>query len=172
MPQIGKLFLLWLKKDDNFIRINLKKLKFFRAKTKPLLGLMMTLDKTPYLDPDVEEERQKNIQALGVRYCVDKIQIGMFYRPSPGAGRNFSVEWEASFSSKSLCWLSWEYDHKLLRVCIGDKMTEQTGSSIVIRFSNIRKLGIGCDFGNPCMFGLSTSDATGILLIGDVRSML
>lgn len=110
----------------------------------------MTLDKTPYLDPDIEEERQRTIRALDVHLRIDKVQIGLFYRPSPGAGREFSIEWEGSFIDKSLGWLSWEYEHKLMRVRIGDPMTEQTNSSIVIQFSNIRKLGINYDFGNPC----------------------
>jgi RNA-dependent RNA polymerase len=78
------------------------------------------------------------------------VQVGLFYRPHPGANRNFSIEWEASFTDKSLGWLSWEYERKLIRIQIGDRMTEQIGSSIVIKFSNIRKLGVNYDFGNPC----------------------
>ena len=138
-----------MKKESNGITINEKQLKFFPAKTKPFLALAMTLDKTPYVDPDIEEERQKTIRALNVHLRIDNIQVGLFYRPSPNAGRNFSIEWECSLTDNSIGWLSWEYEHKLIRVRIGDPMTEQTGSSIVIKFSNIRKLGINCDFGNP-----------------------
>jgi RNA-dependent RNA polymerase len=151
MSQIGQKFLKWIRKDNNCIEIREKNLKFFPAKTRPLLGLAMTLDKTPYLDPDIEEERQTKIRLLNdANFRVDKVQIGLFYQPSPGKNRNFSIEWEGSFMDKSLGWLFWEYDHKLIRVQIGNRMTEETGSSIVIKFSNIRKLGINYDFGNPC----------------------
>lgn len=141
-----------MRKENNRIKVGLnnKTLKFY-ATSKPIdRGLAATLDKTPYLNPDIEEERQSKNRALDVHLRVDKVQIGLFYRPSPGANRNFSVEWEDSFTDKSLGWLFWEYDHKLIRVRLGDPMTEQTGRNIVIKFSNIRKLAINYDFGNPC----------------------
>jgi RNA-dependent RNA polymerase len=116
----------------------------------PDRALAATLDKTPYVDPDIEAERQVKMRALDVQLRVDKVQIGLFYRPEPTANRCFSVEWEASYTDKSIGWLYWEYEHKLIRIQIGDRMTEQTGSSIVIKFSNIRKLGAHYDFGNPC----------------------
>ena len=149
LSQIGQTFLKWNRKENNSIEVNAKKLKFFPAATKPAFALAMTLDKTPYIDPDIEEERQEKIRKLDVSLRVDKVQFGLFYRPPLGVTRNFSVEWEG-FANKSLVWLFWEYDHKLIRVRIGDPMTEQTCSSVVIRFSNIRKLGISYDFGNPC----------------------
>ena len=31
-------------------------------------------------------------------------------------------------------------------------MTEEIGSNVAISFANIRKVAIGIDFGNPCMF--------------------
>lgn len=110
----------------------------------------MTLDKTPYLDPEIEAERQDKIRKLNVQLRVDKVQIGLFYRTSTGANHSFSIEWEGSFIENSTGWLSWEYEYKRIRVQIGDSMTEQTGSSVVVKFSNIRKLGVNYDFGNPC----------------------
>jgi len=159
MSQIGQRFLKWVRKETNYIQVGKKNLKFFPAKTRPLLGLAMTLDKTPYLDPDIEEERQKKIRFLTDHLLrIDKVQFGLFYRPSPAKGRCFSIEWEGSFTNKSIGWLSWEYEHKLIRVQIGNRMTEETGSSIVIKFSNIRKLGIDYDFGNPCRFAVIASN--------------
>jgi RNA-dependent RNA polymerase len=141
----------WLKRDPkNQIKLGKKKIWFNHSESKPHRALAATLDKTPYVDPDIEAERQDKIRKLDVQLRVDKVQVGLFYRPHPGANRNFSIEWEASYTDKSLGWLSWEYEHKLIRIQIGDRMTEQIGSSIVIKFSNIRKLGVNYDFGNPC----------------------
>lgn len=110
----------------------------------------MTLDKTPYINPDIEEERQQKMRELDVHLRVDKVQMGLFYRQTPGANRSFSIEWEGSLVDRSLGWLSWEYEHQLMRVRVGDPMTEQTGFSIVVKFSNVRKLAVHYDFGNPC----------------------
>lgn len=110
---------------------------------------MATLDKTPYLNPDIEEELQEKKRLLDVSLRVDKVQIGLFYRPAPGANRSFSVEWEDHYTEKSLGWLGFEYEHKLIRIRLGDPMTEQIGSNIVIKFANIRKLAVSHDFGNP-----------------------
>lgn len=128
--------------QKNHIEVGTRKLRFFAADRPAPRVLAAKLDKTPYLDPDIEAERQDKIRKLGVRHRVDKIQIGLFYRRSPGASRNFSVEWEDSFIENSLAWLSWEYQHKRIRLQIGNPATEQRGSSIIIKFSNIRKLGV------------------------------
>lgn len=148
---MGKVFLKWLRRDKkNHIKVGRNKLWFNHSDTKPPRALAATLDKAPYVSPDIEAERQDKIRKLDVQLRVDKVQFGLFYRERPGASRNFSIEWEGSYTNKSVGWLSWEYEHKLIRIQTGDRMTETTGASIVVKFSNIRKLGVNYDFGNPC----------------------
>ena len=147
--KMGGVFKAWCQREGNFIEVGKKKLRFYPSTSKPQRGLAMTLDKTLYVDPDIEEERQYKIRALTEYICVIKVQIGLFFRPSPGANRIFSVERELELDH-TLGYLFWEYEHKLLRVRLGNNMTEEKGASIVIKFSNIRKWAIDYDFGNPC----------------------
>ncbi|KAF7980169.1 hypothetical protein HWV62_39639 [Athelia sp. TMB] len=151
--QVGNTFMKWYRKEGNRIKVGGKRntLKFYPSRTPPRRDLLTTLDKTPYLNPDIEEELQEKKRLLDVSIRVDKVQMGLFYRPAPGQNRNFSIEWESHFVEKSLGWLGWEYEHKLIRVRLGDPMIEQTGHNIVIKFSNIRKLAISHDFGNPAL---------------------
>lgn len=148
-PKIGHVFKAWYHREGNLIKVGKKKLRFYPSSSKPLRGLAMTLDKTLYIDPDIEETRQDKIRALSEYLCVIKVQIGLFYRPGSGANRTFSVERELDLD-KSLGYLFWEYEHKLLRVRLGNNMTEEKGANIVIKFSNIRKWAVDYEFGNPC----------------------
>ncbi|KAI0672875.1 RdRP-domain-containing protein [Trametes maxima] len=111
--------------------INGRKMRLFRAKKMPGRGLRETLDKTPYLEPDEEEKHEEKLYA------------------SMTAPRIFSNEYEISHRDRGAGLLWFEYDHKLIRIQVGDKMTEQIGSNIAITFSNIRRLAVGIDFGNP-----------------------
>ena len=78
-----------------------------------------TLDKTPYLPPEIEEEREQILDKLNVRLYVDKLQFGVFYRKaedSMQASRRFSNEYELSYRNKSAGLLHIEHDHKLIRI--------------------------------------------------------
>ncbi|KAI6013233.1 RNA dependent RNA polymerase-domain-containing protein [Pisolithus marmoratus] len=113
-------------------------------------GLEMTLERAPFIDPDIAQERQKKIDALQDRFCVCKVQIGTFYRPDnagPCDSRAFSIEWETDLKQRSMAWLKFEYDHKLMRVEIGDPATESTRYDVVVKFHNIAKMALGCSFG-------------------------
>ncbi|OSX65461.1 hypothetical protein POSPLADRAFT_1134844 [Postia placenta MAD-698-R-SB12] len=150
--KIGDKFLKWLHDDGNEVRINTRKMRFFRSKSKPAQGLALTLEKTPYLDPDIEEEREQKLEKLDVGLHVDIVQFGVFYRRkgSPkSVPRAFSTELEISHEDKGAGLLWFEYDHKLIRVQMGDKMTEEIALNIVISFANIRKIAIGLDWGKP-----------------------
>ncbi|KAF8798201.1 RdRP-domain-containing protein [Phlegmacium glaucopus] len=139
---------------NNPITIDKKKLKFFK-KGIPYKGLALTLEKTPYVNPDIEEERQKKLRALEAKLRVDCVQFGVFYRPTypsnekePLRAREFSIEWEGNYAKHSIGWLGFDYDHKLIRITLGSELTEETGSSLAINFSTIQKIGIGHD-GKP-----------------------
>ncbi|OBZ65791.1 RNA-dependent RNA polymerase 1 [Grifola frondosa] len=119
---------------------------------KPKPGVAEILEKTPYLDPAIEEFKSATIEKLNLGIHVKIIQFGVFYR-RPGdpmtASRMFSNEYEISHKSKSAGILAFEYEHKLIRIVLGDPSTEQIQHNIAITFANIRKFAIGLDFGNP-----------------------
>jgi RNA-dependent RNA polymerase len=113
-------FLKWV--NESPIKIAGKKVKFFRSRSaRPYVAL--TLDKTPYVNPDLEEEHQKKVWELQDLLRVDAVQFGFFYRPKypsndrePLSPRAFSIEWEHSYVTESIGWLAFEYDHKLIRL--------------------------------------------------------
>jgi RNA-dependent RNA polymerase len=89
-------FLRWTQKGTNHIQVGGRRLRFDCVAEAPPWVLADILEKTPFLDPDIEERRERKKRELdGVPPLpVDQIQIGTFYRVSPGALRDFSVEWE------------------------------------------------------------------------------
>lgn len=122
---IGLKFLACLDKEP--LRVFKKKLKFNKRSGAPPTHVVETLAKTPYLDPNIEEERQNTIIALDEQLRVDAIQFGCLYRPkyptSPKerlAPRSFSIEWDQDFTKKSVAWLRFDYDHKLFRITVSD----------------------------------------------------
>lgn len=117
---IGSKFLNWVKATP--IKIEGKKIKFYRRGYPPP-GLAITLDKTPYINPDIEEERHQKLWDLQDLFRLDAIQFGVFHRPKypskpeePLTSRAFSIEWERTYVSESIGWLGFEYDHKLIRI--------------------------------------------------------
>lgn len=86
---------------------------------RPMRKKTEALDKTPYLPPEIEEEREQILEKLDVRLYVDKVQFGVFYRnadDSVQASRRFSNEYELSHKDKSAGILHIEYEHKLIRI--------------------------------------------------------
>ncbi|PCH37887.1 hypothetical protein WOLCODRAFT_65369 [Wolfiporia cocos MD-104 SS10] len=149
--KIGEKFLAWLRRPENNIRIHGRKIRLFPGKNKPQYGIIQTLLKAPYVPPETEEERQQKLRKVDVSLHVDKIQIGVFYRPAnalPGSSRAFSNECEISHQDKGAGMMWFEYDHKLIRIQ-ADQITDQIAYNIAITFANIRRLAIGFDFGNP-----------------------
>ncbi|KAK1227232.1 hypothetical protein PQX77_009776 [Marasmius sp. AFHP31] len=151
--KIAHRFLDWVKETP--LKINGKKIKFFASKDsgkKPREwhSTILTLQRTPYIDPDVEERHAQKLFDLQCSLRVDKVQFGVFFRPSSGVGgqaksREFSIEWERDYVKESTAWLSFEYDHKLIRIKLGNSMTEHTGYSVAISFASIMKIGYGND---------------------------
>lgn len=77
------------------------------------------LDKTPYLPPEIEEEREHILDRLNIRLYVHKLQFGVFYRKpedSMQASRRFSNEYELSYRNSSAGVLHIEYERKLIRI--------------------------------------------------------
>jgi RNA-dependent RNA polymerase len=118
---IGNKFHRWI--QDSPLKMKGKKLKFFRLGLPKERGLAVTLDKTPFVNPDLEEEHQKKLWDLQDSFRVDTVQFGFFYRPKypsnnsePLSPRAFSIEWEHNCATESIGWLSFEYEHKLIRL--------------------------------------------------------
>ena len=121
--RLGDKFFKWLIHSpgdhDEEITLNGRKLRFFKGKNKPTRNLTQILEKAPYLPPEIEEAREDKLRKLDTSVHVNKIQFGIFYRPAgaaPGAGREFSNEFEISHQEKGAGILWFEYDHKLIRI--------------------------------------------------------
>ncbi|KAI6013327.1 RNA dependent RNA polymerase-domain-containing protein [Pisolithus microcarpus] len=157
---IGKRFSQLYHRDEISVTVNERKLKFRPTRGNVAMVLEMTLEKAPFIDPDIERERQKKLVALQDGFVVCKVQIGIFYRPDnarPSDPRAFSIEWEKDLVRKSMAWLNFEYDHKLMRIEIGHSTMEATRYSVVVNFNSIHKLAMGCDFAeNYICFDLMT----------------
>ncbi|KAG2020116.1 calcium ion transporter [Coprinopsis cinerea AmutBmut pab1-1] len=143
---IGRKFLDDVKETP--IKLSKQKLKFRKCSQPPKKYIVETLAKTPFVSPDIEEKHAKTLEALEEKLRIDTLQFGVYYRPSYPGGRAFSVEWEKNYTVESAAWLHFEYDHKLIRLKLGDELREKIGHNVNISFASIRKIGVGYDW-NP-----------------------
>jgi len=117
---MGRQFAYFVQKNP--IKIDGQQLKFYKTEERVPLHVAMTLEKTPYINPDQEEKRQQKLYDLEEQLRVDEVQFGVFYRSYPkvksttAPPRAFSVECKLNFATKSLGWLHFDYDHKFIRV--------------------------------------------------------
>lgn len=117
--KVGDKFMKLIYEEHVPIVLNDRRMRFFRSKSKPSRGLKETLEKTPYLEPELEEKREEKLRKLDVGLYVDKLQFGIFYRRPKDpmtASRIFSNEYEVSHRDKGAGLLWFEYDHKLIRI--------------------------------------------------------
>ncbi|THU88603.1 RdRP-domain-containing protein [Dendrothele bispora CBS 962.96] len=148
---IGYSFLDYVKEKP--LKIEGKRVKFFKKGDRdgvPPKWITQTLQKAPYIDPGIEEEYSNKLLELQDAFRVDSVQFGVFFRRPPKAGeplrsREYSIEWQRNYSETSTAWLRFEYAHKLIRIELGNPMTEQIGSTIAINFSSIQRIAIGYD---------------------------
>ncbi|KAF8639230.1 hypothetical protein AX17_001715 [Amanita inopinata Kibby_2008] len=105
--------------------------------------------KTPFIDPDNREERERKKWKLQDQLRLDAVQFGILFRDNYTSNkgelppRSFSIEWEHDAVHKSAAWLMFEYDNRLIRITIGDQAIESVGYTIAITFESIEKIGIG-----------------------------
>ncbi|KAF7337989.1 RNA-dependent RNA polymerase [Mycena venus] len=85
---------------------------------------VVTLSKTPYVDPALEKDHQEKVWALHEALRVDVVQFGFYYREYP---------LEADPRQPA----------PLLR--LGDENTEYYGANIIITFASIIKIAVGYD---------------------------
>lgn len=119
---VGSKFLAYIYKDP--IKISKKKLLFKKLDRPPPEGVALTLKKTPYVNPDIEEARHEKVSLLDTQLRVTAVQFGLFfqreYEKTPLPPRTFSVEWESKYDSDSRGrgQLSFDYDHKVIRITV------------------------------------------------------
>ncbi|KDQ61150.1 hypothetical protein JAAARDRAFT_152238 [Jaapia argillacea MUCL 33604] len=144
----------WMYAQGNSIKVLDRAIRLYPTRNKVKHGLKQVLQKAHYMDPALEKEHDEKVQQLDAEFRVVKVQIGIYFRSSYGprsGGRSFSSEWEAKYDAtqKSVAWLRFYYDHKSIRIKLGEPMTDETCQWIVIKFSAIQLMAVGHDFGRP-----------------------
>jgi hypothetical protein len=82
--------------------------------------MQMTLSRVPFIPPELEEERKKNLLLFATRVRATEVQFGTFcYPDDPERKRSkvFSVEWRSK--GEDVCtWVQFEYEYKLICVSV------------------------------------------------------
>ncbi|KAF9236238.1 RNA dependent RNA polymerase-domain-containing protein [Melanogaster broomeanus] len=145
--KVGQKFLPLNRNHEISVKVHGRKLKFFPNDNLVKWTLVLELEKVPFIHPDIAQDRQRKIESLEAPFFVDHLQIGTFYYPKNTHTQDpaFSVEWDQDFSHHSQACLFFDYEHKLLRVRIGDPITEQTYYSVIVKFASINKMTMGHD---------------------------
>ena len=172
--RLGKQLLQWnYESEDQSIVVCGRPLRIFNAHKDAPYEVKQTLEKARYIDPDHDRlYTQKKDYCSQVRLRIANIQIGVWYREPnapPNQRRAFSIEYEREFLRQSAAYITVVYEHSLIRIDvsailsidehiadvypsqIGQRETEEENYLILVKFTSIRKLGIGYDeFGQPC----------------------
>ncbi|KAJ7461474.1 RNA dependent RNA polymerase-domain-containing protein [Mycena latifolia] len=159
----------WVVNRKNPIKVGNKKIKLQKGFHGTREYEALTLSKTPYVDPDIEREHQHKLNELEEALRVDVVQFGFYYRDYPAKPipdnkppplRKFSTEWERLYFNTTppprhrssspgppsgVAWLRFNYDHKVIRIQLGDESTEYLGANININFASISRIALGYD---------------------------
>ncbi|RPD60068.1 RdRP-domain-containing protein [Lentinus tigrinus ALCF2SS1-7] len=146
--QLGERFLrAAVRSGGERIQILGKTVYIKRGQERPPKGLIERLNKTPYVDPDEEADRIRKMDVIrDLRILVDVVQFGVYFRhprDSRTANRTFSIEHEIRREEAYVGELTYDYNHKLLRIELGDYISENTSDHIVIDIANIKKSAYG-----------------------------
>ncbi|KAI9060668.1 RdRP-domain-containing protein [Trametes sanguinea] len=144
---LGRAFFRWAIRPENRIRIRGRNVYLQEGDKPPRRGTVQFLHKTPFIDPAIDEEREARNYRIGqIGIVIDAIQFGVYFRrpdDPPTANRVFANEYEIrrmdTFSGR----LCLDYDHKLMRIEMGNCVTDDTSKHIVIDLPNIKKTGYG-----------------------------
>ncbi|KAI0306233.1 RNA dependent RNA polymerase-domain-containing protein [Multifurca ochricompacta] len=148
--KLGQKLLQWNKESEkNKIVVKGKSLRIFNAHRRVPPDVKQTLEKALYIDPEQDKLRTEiEEQARQVRLRIASIQSGVWYKEPnapPNQGRSFSIEYERDFLRHSAAYINLVYEHSLIRIDIGQRETEETNYLVLVKFSSIRKFGIGYD---------------------------
>lgn len=149
--KIGQRFLNLIRQKKIAVKINGRKIFFKNSHRRPSFGLLQTLKKVPYQDPSIDRERDDKAMMLDCDFRVDKLKFGVWSRrPAPNIFGIFCSEWEREYTSIGNALMRIEYEHKLIRIQLGDPAMDEIAYRVVLKFSNLQKVWVGYDFGNPC----------------------
>ena len=175
---LGLRLLRWSRESDkNNIVVNGRALKMFITHRKVPLDVADRLENARYIDLEQYKHRtQIEEEARLVHLRIAQVQFGVWCKPSnslTNEGRAFSVEYERECLRQGAAYISVVYEHKLIHIHvsttlsatnlptfltsrfiqIGQQETEETNYLILVKFSCIRKLGLGYDeFGQSCEY--------------------
>lgn len=141
----GEKFFKWLR-AGNSIKVDDRKLFLRKAINRPKHFVAHKLQRVPFVDPDIEEEREQKLARLDYNLRVTRVQFGIWYTPPGQASRAFSVEWDHDCKVNDVAWLYFKYDHKLIRIEVSILIylscrpaNDQTSSAILFpRRQNVR----------------------------------
>ncbi|KAI0749297.1 RdRP-domain-containing protein [Daedaleopsis nitida] len=150
---VARQLLTWARRKGQGVRIatdrGSKRLYLTEAEKNPPRKLIERLVKTPYLDPEAEAEREQTIGRINqLRIILDAVQFGVYFRrdtDSSTKNRSFSLEHEIWGEDTFAGELTYDYDHKLLRIEMGDWVKDDMADHIVIDLQNIKKSAYGVD---------------------------
>lgn len=83
--------------------------------------------KTPFIDPALEQKRNDIIWTVSRDFRVNAVQFGILFREEENypsndkdrlGPRSFSIEWEHDAIRKSVTYLRFVYEHKLIRITV------------------------------------------------------
>ncbi|KAI9446027.1 RdRP-domain-containing protein [Lactarius indigo] len=148
--KLGLRLLRWNREsDDHNIVVCGRPLRIFNAYQKAPYDVKQTLEKALYIDPDQDKRHtQKKDYASQICLRIANIQIGVWYKESSAPQnqrRAFSTEYEREFLRQSAAYITVVYEYSHIRIDIGQRETEEDNYLIIIKFNNIKKLGIGYD---------------------------
>ncbi|KAI0029220.1 RdRP-domain-containing protein [Vararia minispora EC-137] len=152
--RLGDRFREWLASPMNRILVRGHKVRFIKSPRKVSQEERQVLENALYIGPDQEEKRHRILQYTQYRLRVAKMQFGAWYRP-PAIGqmlqdRVFSVEYERDCTRESAGYIEVVYDHKLIKIELGNRFTEEQCQYVVVKLTSIKKIGVGVEsFGNP-----------------------
>ncbi|KAI9446025.1 RdRP-domain-containing protein [Lactarius indigo] len=153
--KLGLRLLRWNKEsDDHNIVVCGQPLRIFNAHRSAPHNVKQELEKALYVDADQDKlHTKKKEYASQVCLRVANIQFGVWYRESSGPhnrSRAFSTEYDREFLRQSAAYITVVYEYSHIRIDIGQRHTEEDNFLIIVKFTSIKKLGIGYDeFGQP-----------------------
>ena len=171
--ELGKRLLRWNyeSKDQNIVVCE-RPLLLFNNHQNVAPDLRQTLEKARYVDPDHDRlYNQRKDYASQVRLRIANVQIGVWHRNPKDQSRAFSVEYDREFLQHSAAYITVVYEHSLIRIEVsaafsldahitdrypaqmGQRETEEDCFLILIKYTSIKKLGMGYDeWGQPCAY--------------------
>jgi RNA-dependent RNA polymerase len=146
-------------------RVRGRALRFYqRGKLPP--SLRETLQKVPYIDPNMEEDHIRKVAELDTAIRIAAVQIGVFYVDPAARARAFSVEWEYDSIGGDPTWLGMHYDHRVIRIKVlrtiisavvcsysvqfMDPIDSVAQRTLVVKLSSIQGMESGMETGKPC----------------------